>query len=364
LHDFGRGERQRHEKAQMAPKTGTDAAGVDGDLPEPRNWDATGRMSVWRRLAPAIGLTLLAPLIGEFLLGNISITAIFGLVFLAPLYGCGALLIRESARYTGRGWPTMIVIGVAYALFEEGLVTQFLFNPSYHGLDLQGAAYVPALGIGVRLTVTIIALHAIWSTCVPIALVEALVPARSTTPWLGQIGLAVTGVVFLVGSAYLFYTEYIGQRFLASRPQLIGTMLIIVALIALAFRIGRCPRRLTTGPVPNPWIVGAAALVTTSLLLLGLDAPAWLGVGIGVALLAAASVLIWHWAGREGWGAAHRLALAGGALLTYAWMGFVMPPLDEEPGTIDLIGNAVFAAGAIVLLAVAIRTVHRANERA
>jgi hypothetical protein len=214
------------------------------------------------------------------------------------------------------------------------------------------------------LTVTIIALHAIWSTCVPIALVEALVPERSTTPWLGKTGLAVTGVVFLVGSAYLFYTEYTGQDFLASPPQLIGTFLIIVVLIVAAFRIGRSPRSLAAGPVPNPWILGAATLATSSLLLFGLDAPGWFGVGIGLALLTAAAVLVWHWSGREGWCAAHRQALAGGALLTYAWIGFAMEPLDEDPDTIDLIGNAVFATGALILLAVAIRTVRRASAQA
>ena len=326
--------------------------------------ESDGRLSWWRRLAPAIGLTLLAPLIGEFLLGNVSITAIIALFILAPLYGCGALLIRESARRAGRGWPTMIVLGIAYALFEEGLVTQFLFNPSYHDLDLQGAAYVPALGIGVRLTLTIIALHAIWSTCVPIALVEALVPARSDTPWLGKTGLIITGVVFLLGSAYLFFSEYTSQRFLASPAQLAGTVLVILALIFAAFRIGRRPRLAAVGAVPNPWLVGIAALVTSSLLLVGLDAPGWAGVGIGLALLAASAVVVWHWSRREGWGAAHRLALAGGALLTYAWIGFAMPPLDEDPGMVDLIGNAIFAAGAIALLAVAIRNVRRMNAPA
>ena len=348
----------------MRSTTGTGAADPGGDPPDSRPRDPAGRVSVWRRLAPAIGLTLLAPLIGEFLLGNVSITAILALFILASLYGCGALLIRESARRAGRGWPTMIVLGIAYALFEEGLVTQFLFNPSYHGLDLQGAAYVPALGIGVRVTVTIIALHAIWSTCVPIALVEALVPARSTTPWLGKTGFAITGVVFLLGSAYLFYNEYTGQGFLASPPQLVVTVLAIFALIAAAFWIGRRPRRITTGAVPNTWIVGTAALVTSSLLLLGLDAPGWVGVGIGLALLATSAVLVWHLSSPERWGAAHRLALAGGALLTYAWIGFAMPPLDEDPGMVDLIGNAVFATGAIVLLAVAIRSVRRTDQQA
>ena len=195
-----------------------------------------------------------------------------------------------------------------------------------------------------------------------IALVEALVPARSTTPWLGTLGLTITGIVFLVGSAFLSGAEYTEQDFLASVPQLVGTTVVILALIAVAFAIGRRPRPRLGGTAPNPWLVGALSLVASSLLLSGADAPGWAGVGIALALIAASTVLVLRWSGREGWGAAHRLALAGGALLTYAWIGFPMVPLDESPGTVDLIGNAVFAAGAVALLAVAIRKVRRRKE--
>jgi hypothetical protein len=76
----------------------------------------------------AVGLFLLAPLVAEYLLGNLPITAAGSLVVLAPLYGGGALLIREVARRLGRGWPTLLVWGVAYALLEEGIVTMSLFN--------------------------------------------------------------------------------------------------------------------------------------------------------------------------------------------------------------------------------------------
>ena len=38
-----------------------------------------------------------------------------------------------------------------------------------------------------------------------------------------------------------------------------------------------------------------------------------------------------------------------------------MPSFDDL-GTIDLISNAVFVTGAIVLLAAAVRTAHRGNE--
>lgn len=344
----------------MKPNTGGDvAARAASDPPGSRTGDVVGRLSIWRRVAPAIGLIFLAPLIGEFLLGNVSITGIWGLFLLAPLYGCGALLIREVARRAGRGWPTMIVLGIAYALFEEGLVTQFLFNPSYHGLDLQSDAYVPALGIGARLTVTVVAMHAIWSTSVAIALIEALVQEQRTKPWLGKLGLTITGVVFLLGTAFLSYGEYTETRFLASAPQLIGTAVVISALIALAFAIGRYPRLRTEGTAPNPWMVGAVSLVASSLLLIGGDAPGWASVGIALALVAAVTTLVLRWARREDWDDAHRLALAGGALLTYAWIGFSMAPLDERSGTVDLIGNAVFALGALVLLAAAIRKVRR-----
>lgn len=76
-----------------------------------------------RCIAPVIGLFFLSPLIGEFLLGNISIDALLSGLFAAPLYGGGALLIREVTRHTKRGWTTMILLGLAYAVVEEGLVT-------------------------------------------------------------------------------------------------------------------------------------------------------------------------------------------------------------------------------------------------
>jgi hypothetical protein len=72
------------------------------------------------RVGPVVGLFLLAPLVGEYLLGNVSIVEIWALPVLALLYGSGAILIREVARRTGRGWPTMLVLGLAYGLIEAG----------------------------------------------------------------------------------------------------------------------------------------------------------------------------------------------------------------------------------------------------
>lgn len=45
-----------------------------------------------KRVAPAIALFFIAPLVAEYLLGDIPINLLFALIFLAPMYGGGALL--------------------------------------------------------------------------------------------------------------------------------------------------------------------------------------------------------------------------------------------------------------------------------
>jgi hypothetical protein len=42
--------------------------------------------------------------------------------------------------------------------------------------------------MSVELTLTIFALHTVWSICVPIAIVGAFVPHRRAEPWLGRVG--------------------------------------------------------------------------------------------------------------------------------------------------------------------------------
>ena len=57
---------------------------------------AAKRRGIW----PALALMFTAPLVAEFLLGNLPIKLLPALIVLAPMYGGGALLIREMARRT------------------------------------------------------------------------------------------------------------------------------------------------------------------------------------------------------------------------------------------------------------------------
>jgi hypothetical protein len=169
-----------------------------------------------------------------------------------------------------------------------------------------------------------------------------------------------------------------GDNFIPSPAQFIGTGIAVVALVALGVVLGRRgiatrahSETDATRPAPSPWLVGVAALVAGAGFMLlyatdptgispwlaeALPVPAWLATVIYLALYATVAALVVGWSRRPGWSDVHRLALAGGGLLTYAWHAFPWPTL--VPGTsqvTDLASNTILAAGAVVLLVVAAR---------
>ncbi|QKW05581.1 DUF998 domain-containing protein [Streptomyces sp. NA04227] len=313
------------------------------------------------RKGPVLALFLLAPFVGEFLLGNLTLAELPLGVLLAPLYGCGAVLVRELGRRSGGGWPTMVLLAAAYALIEEGPVDQLLWNDSYAGTDLlHGDTFVPALGMSVELTQAVLALHTVWSICVPIALVETLTRTGRTDPWLGRRGLVVVSVVYAAGAGLIFWGNYAEEHFLASPAQLTGITVVILGLVAaaLAVRGRRLPK--LPGRAPAPWRVGLVALAVTSAywgpanLITGDWYELW-GAGVWVLAVAVGVRQVSRWSRREGWGAAHRFTLAAGALGTYAWVSFPVRPESGGSYAADLVGNGVCAALAVLLLVLAAR---------
>lgn len=307
---------------------------------------------------------MLAPLVGEFLLGNQPITAIAGLFVLAPMYGGGAILVRESARRAGRGWPTIIVLGAAYSIVEEALIDQMLFNPGYLGLhSFDGMSPIPGVGISASLLQGTLTLHAIWSISVPIAMVEAFDP-RPEQPWLRLPGLTVTALVFLAGSLLLAIYQAIDLDFVASPAEWIGSVIAVAGLVWTAFRLPAPVSSTDARPTVAPWVVGVTTFALTgSYWLEAVVQPDggtadWVGVGLWFVLVAVSFAVLRGWSRRPGWGRAHRLAAAGGALMTYAWAGYVQSSqLGDRTRAVGVVGTLVFGLGAVVLLVAAVRSV-------
>jgi hypothetical protein len=310
-----------------------------------------------KRVGPAVGLFFVAPLVAEFLLGDLPIKLLGALIVLAPLYGGGALLIRELVRRSGRGWPSIFVLAFAYAVFEEAFTTQTLFNPNYLHLNLHllQPAYIPALGIGVWWTIFVLTLHTVWSIPTSIALVEALVPDRASTPWLQKTGLIITGVLFALGAAASTFMEIKQDHFVASIPQFAASGIVCVIAIVAAFRLPTGSIPSAPGSVPSPWMVGVTALLAGSVFLVTPPAWGWWTVSLYLLLDVTVITAVLILSHRAGWNGRHRLALAAGAALTYAWHSFFQNPAVGGGGVGFRIGNVIFAIALIILLIFAAR---------
>ncbi|WP_213001796.1 hypothetical protein [Winogradskya consettensis] len=313
-----------------------------------------------RRIGPAVALFFLSPLVAEFLLGDFTLVMLPLLLILAPLYGGAAVVIRELVRRTDRGWPSIVLLGLAYGVLEEGVITQSLFDPGYAGAHLLDEGFVPALGIAVPWTLFVLTLHTVWSISVPIALVEEA-GVRRTVPWLRTPGLVVVLVLLVLGAFGTTMFSYSSDHFLAPWPQLAAVVVIVALLVTVAFRLpaGGSVGRPGRGVAPSAWVVFGVVLVAGALFM----GTKWLPDAAGVpAMLTAfvlAGVTLAAWSRRAGWDGWHRLAAAAGGLLTYGWNSFFMQPLAGGGPVLTPLSQAVFAVGALALVLVVARRLRR-----
>src|SRR4051812_12906086 len=316
-------------------------------------------MKALRRVAPAFLLFFLSPLVAEFLLGDLTLAQLPALIALAPFYGGGAILIREILRRTGRSWPSFLFLAFAYALIEEGIADQSLFNPNYLHLRLLDYGWLPALGTSLPWTVYVLGIHVAWSLAVPIGLTESFFAARRTEPWLGRIGLAVTALLYLAGFAMVLNYSLSQTSFRASPLQLGVSALLALAAIAAAFllfprRDPAEPKALRPGvpllPLAGVTLVGGCAFLLSYAL--GRGALHWPWPLTAAASLAVAGAIcaFFAWANRRrDWTARQSWAAAFGGMLCYAGFGYRVDYDLHGPG--GAVQHSLFVALALTVAA-------------
>ncbi len=137
---------------------------------------------------PVLSLFILSPAVGELLSGSSPPLEFFNpitFLILASLYGSGALLVREYARTWGRGWRSILVLGAAYGIIEEGILVRSFFNPNWVDLGVLGT-YGRWLGVNWVWAEWLTIYHAIFSITIPILLVELSYPQYRARPWLSR----------------------------------------------------------------------------------------------------------------------------------------------------------------------------------
>jgi hypothetical protein len=281
----------------------------------------------------AIGALVVLSAIGAELLSAYNDTTgrpvelLFNVVFFAMLYGCPALLIREVARRTGRGWPTMLLLSAAAGLLQAGVIDQSLFSDSYG--DVEGweeslrATYVAPLGLGAYMLQNFVLGHVIYSFCAPIALAEAMRPAVAHRLWLGWRAIAVTTMSWLLVAA-LICSDALGSEAHATLPEVAAALAVVAALVAGAFRVGRVDRA-PRGRTPRVRAVLVVSFVAASAHAVVMET--WLGFAIATLVVMASSWLLARTARGRGWGLAHVAALATGVLLSRGALAFLYYPV-------------------------------------
>ena len=137
---------------------------------------------------PILLLFFLSPIIGEGLSGSTPPLAFLNpavTLLLACLYGSGALLVRDYARRWQKGWRSILVLGAAYGIVEEGIMVRSFFSPTWKDLGVLGT-YGRWLGTNWVWAEWLMIYHAIFSITIPIFLVELTFPESKTRIWLSK----------------------------------------------------------------------------------------------------------------------------------------------------------------------------------
>jgi hypothetical protein len=333
-----------------------------------------------RRRAAAT-LVVLTPLVAELGLGSTPMHLAFLLPLWLPIYAAGVLLVREAVRRCGGGWPSLVLLGVAYELVEDGIGLQALTSPHLYG----AAGWAPRLfGLNTAYWEANVVYHVVFSVLVPVALTDLAFPAHRDRPYLKRGGLVATGICALVGVGLLRVSVPPSQDpgYVAPAWVLLGCVATVTALAVVALRVlPRRTRRRTVdgavpsavrhrpGPTPAPWMAGTVAGLAT-LAFLALSFPfggarqpafthgAWALVPMAAAALVAVAAgwRVVRWSRTAGWRDRHRLWVVGGPLVAHTAFG-AAAVVDTA---VDRIGLACFGVLTVVLLvALARRVGHR-----
>jgi hypothetical protein len=331
-----------------------------------------------RRRWPAIlALFLLAPLTAEVLSGSTPMLEFARHPVLAvinlPLYGCGVLLVREAARRRGLDWASVLWLGAAYGIWEEGVVINTWANPwapVICNAQHQGICdYGRVGGVSVLWALSLTAFHAAVSITIPILLVDLARPRLAPLPWLARRGLrwCVAGELFVLLLGVLLNLGAFRDHGQAGPPwQPYATELALMGVCVALALLPRWPApSRAAGALPSLWtlrLLGCLAL-TLDLFLpnleKGLRVPYQLALALNAGILALALWRLATWARRAGWGERHVLALASGVL---GFLIVLWDPLLELSGQASgkptrgtLVVAALYLVGLIALARVVAR---------
>jgi len=298
--------------------------------------DQADKRGFLARVAPALLLAFLAPLLAEVLPGATRLRALFIFPIEMCVWGIGAVLIREIVRRRGLGWPSLLLLGLILALAEECLIQQTSLAPLV--IQIKGEVYARAFGVNYVYLLWALAYEAVYVVLLPVLLAELLFPARRHEGWLSRGGLIVSLVLFAIGCALAWFSWTRMARVHVFHqpiydPPLLALALALAAMALLAWLALGPARKWRARALPVPplgllaFLGGLWAVLWYTLCLLAFGIaprfPPATAVGGGLLVSLVALALLPRFAAHPGWGDRQRHALLLGTMTGSMGVSFI-----------------------------------------
>ena len=312
---------------------------------------------------PVITLLILAPLLGEMISGSSPPKEYFQpipFVLLTMLYGVGAVIIREIAVRWKKGWVSILIMGMAYGIFEEGIMVRSFFDPGWQDLG-ELAFYGRWIGVNWIWSIALTIFHAVVSISIPIVITELLYPSKKNSIWLSRKQLTIFIFIFLINALIgpLFGMKITALGMMAS-------ILCIFVLILLAYKWPDLSENIKTVKPASQWRIILIGL----LLMIGLIAGMWILPSLSIQWIITfvfLSGLPWvgiRWFQRLGanqWSEKQQWAGIMGLLIPWLFLDIVSE-LDNSNRPDDTSGM-ILAALLFLVFLIAIRIVMRRRKK-
>jgi hypothetical protein len=279
---------------------------------------------------------VLAPTIAEVLPGATRFSSLFVLPIEICVWGGGALMIREAVRRWRLGWGGYVLLGLALAVAEEGLIQQTSLAPMV--LKLKGVEYARAVGVNYVYLLWALVYETVFVVLVPVALTELVVSRRREEQWIGRRGMTAVMVFFAVGC---FLAWFSWTRF--ARPNVFhvpiynppaGAVLaasVSICGLIVGASLGRGIGQVRPLTPPNPVALGMVgggwAVFWYGLVLLAFgiapEFPPALAVAAGLFVAFGMLFVLPRWLAHQDWGARHTYGVVAGSISGSMLVGFV-----------------------------------------
>jgi hypothetical protein len=253
---------------------------------------------------------------------------LFQIVANFGLYGPGVLLVREAMVRWKKGWASVLLLGAAYGLLEEGIALSTLFDPNANPVGKFGS-YGHWLGVNWVWVAGILPVHMLFSISLPIVLLGLAVPRTNGQSLLSRRAICIVSVVLGLDVMLLFVFVSKVTGFWMGWSVFASSLAAMAFLVLAARRVPASVLRATSDlPRRGPRVSFlAGALFYTAVLLaeslgMGAGLPAAADFAVVVALQAAYLIAALRFLGSME-NERNLLAFAAGLVVPIAAIGLI-----------------------------------------